>query len=83
MFLPPHGEQKHRKVKRERRKTRTNLLLSKGRDESGLDDEGKVGQSTLTENLAVTVGEGVDDGNEVSGRLREVLLLLGGDKGPD
>jgi len=29
------------------------------------------------------VGEGVDDGNEVSGRLREVLLLLGGDKGPE
>jgi hypothetical protein len=61
----------------------TNLLLGESRDESGLDDEGKVGESTLTEDLAVTEGKGVDDGDELAGGLGEVLLLLSGDERPN
>lgn len=51
-------------------------------NESSLDDEGKVRESALTENLAVTEGKGVDNGDELSGLLGEVLLLVGGNHRP-
>jgi hypothetical protein len=73
---------RRRRGKGEWKKT-TNLLLGESRDESGLDDEGEVRESTLTEDLAVTEGKGVDDGDELAGGLGEVLLLLSGDERPN
>ena len=58
------------------------LGLGEGRDESGLDDERQVGESALSEDLAVAERERVDDGDKVTRLLGELLLLVRGDKGP-
>jgi hypothetical protein len=58
------------------------FLLGKLRDEAGLDDEREVRETALAEDLAVAEGEGVDDGDELAGLLREVGLLRGGDERP-
>ena len=69
----------------ERERVRAYLLdlcLREGRDESGLDDEGQVGETSLSEDLSVAERERVDDGDKVTRLLGELLLLVRGDKGP-
>lgn len=56
----------------------SDLLLGQLGDESGLNDDGDIGQSTLTKDLTVTVGQGVNDGSSRSRCGLEVLVLLGG-----
>ena len=59
------------------------LLLCESRDVAGLDDDGDVGESTLSEDLGVSEGEEIDDRCDVTGGLREVLLArLSGNEGP-
>ena len=59
------------------------LLLGDLGDESSLDDDRDVGELTLTEDLAVTVSESVDDGGSGLRSGREVLVsVLSGNKGP-
>jgi len=54
------------------------LLLCESGDESGLDDEGLLWESALSEDLAVTGLEGVDDGDEFR---RGGFVLVLGDEG--
>jgi len=52
-------------------------------DISGADDDGDVGETALSENLAVSEGEQVENGGLVA-LLGEVLVaLLGGNQGPE
>ena len=55
------------------------LLLSQAADPAGADDEGDSGEAALAENLGVTEGEEVDDGDGVLLLALEVGLtgLLG------
>lgn len=54
----------------------SNLLLSQLGNKSGLDDDWNVWQLTLTQNLAVTVGQGVDNWGSRGVRGLEVLVSL-------
>lgn len=58
------------------------LLLGKGRDVSGLDDDGSVRESSLSEDLWVSEGEEVDNGGGAGSTLKVLLARLGGDEGP-
>ena len=61
------------------------LALSLGRDVTGADDDGDLGETTLAEDLGVAEGQEVEDGGGVGVTLAgEVLLaLLGRDEGPE
>lgn len=54
----------------------SNLLLSQLGNKSSLDNDWDVWQLTLTQNLTVTVGQGVDDWSSRSSRRLEVLVSL-------
>lgn len=54
----------------------SDLLLSQLRNESGLDNDWNVWQLTLTQDLTVAVGQGVDDWGRGSGGRLEVFLSL-------
>lgn len=55
------------------------LGLGATRDVASLDDDGVGRKTTLGEDLAVAVGEAVDDGDN-GRRGRETLALLSGDE---
>lgn len=50
---------------------------------TGADDDGDLGETTLSEDLGVSEGEEVEDGGGLGGLVGEVLLaLLGRDERP-
>jgi hypothetical protein len=60
------------------------LLLSESRDVAGLDDNGNLGKTSLSEELGVSEGEEVDDGGDTVSGTGEVLLAgLSGDESPE
>lgn len=61
----------------------SDLLFSQLGNESGLDNDGNVWQLTLTQDLAVTVSQGVDDwGSRSRSRLEVIVSLLLLNQGP-
>ena len=59
------------------------LLLGLGADVAGADDDGDSGQTTLSEDLGVTVVEEVDDGSVTALVGKVLIALLGGDERPE